>query len=260
VKFICSDAPQETEKTALIYIGGKSSEGAPMRPTEAEQNRLIQGHMGMVAPIAADYRGRKGIPFEEMEAQGMLGLVQAARMWRCEASFPTYAAHKIRSAIKDFIDAWQHLVAIDELDDRDEERIHEWQVWGGFPYEGWNSLPASPEEIMMTYQSVAGQTDALKAAMISLTGRERKMLSAHFLRSPRVGLEQIARDNHVSYYRAVEIIYDAVRKLRDVVEKIERRKTPRHASRRISRAEVIAQKPRIEGVRGAGTSSKGEAA
>jgi RNA polymerase sigma factor (sigma-70 family) len=191
--------------------------------TEAEQNRLIQANMGIVAPIAAEYRGRKGIPFEDLEAQGMVGLVEAARNYDPTAGtkFSSWATHRIRGSIANFVDRWQVFVPLDEFSDIDEEKIHEWQIWGDFPSEGWNMLPATPEQIVEAYQTVAGKSAALSAAFLSLTKRERRMVSARFLQEPPVMLEQIARDHKVSYLRAVKIVYESVKKLRDIVSKIE---------------------------------------
>jgi RNA polymerase sigma factor (sigma-70 family) len=215
------------------------------KPNEAEQNRLIQIHMSMVTKIAADYRGRKGIPFEELEAQGMLGLVMAARMWEPRAKFSTYATDKIRSAIVDFIDRWQHLVLIDEYrdDDADEERIHEWDIWGGIPYEGWTGQLTTPEQFMEAYESVAENTAALEAALMSLSRREKWFIHACCIKKPALTRDQAARDysarhpgKGVSYWGACKILDRATAKLREVVKKIEinSQRPPRHASKRIT--------------------------
>jgi RNA polymerase sigma factor (sigma-70 family) len=207
--------------------------------TEAEQNRLIVENTGLVACIAADYRGQKGIPFEELVAEGMLGLVQAARHFDpSKAKFSAFARHWIRGAIKQLIDRWEVFERLDGAIDPDEDRIHEWQVWGVFPGEGWSSLSATPAEILEIYEEFSDKKEAIEAAFISLIPRERKMVQAHFLRQPRVGLDQIARDHRVSYKRAQEIILGAVKKMRDLVERIENNKSgvsrmgrPRHAAR-----------------------------
>jgi RNA polymerase sigma factor (sigma-70 family) len=225
--------------------------------TEAEQNRLIQDNMGMVAKIAADYRGRKGIPFEEMEAEGMVGLVKAARMWEQRAAFTTYATDKIRSAIVDFIDGWEKFVPIDDLKP-DEEKFYQWQIWGDFPSEGWTSLAASPEEMAEAWEAIAHKTAALEAAFLSLKPRERKMVIAHFIRKPAVPLEQVARDHEVSYKRAVKITYDAVRKLREVIKKIESsRSSPAHASKRIAETRRTLKSSGYSLGRGAGAPIEG---
>jgi len=192
--------------------------------TEGEQNRLVVEYTSLVAPIASQYRGRKGVPFEELEAEGMLGLVMAARMWAPSAKFSTYATHKIRSAIVDFIDRWEQMESLKEFSGEDEERIHEWQIWGIFPSDGWRRLPSTPEDILAIYQDISQKGEAVSAAFLSLDNRSRKMIRAHFLQEPRVGLAQIARDNRVSYYRAVEIVYDAVKKMHEIVSKINVRK------------------------------------
>jgi RNA polymerase sigma factor (sigma-70 family) len=206
--------------------------------TQAEQNRLIIENTGLVACIAADFRGRKGIPFEELVAEGMLGLVQAARNYGQMAKFSTFARNRIRGAIKDLIDRWEVFGHLDVASDKDEDRIHEWQVWSMFPSEGWSNLSSTPAEILEIYEEFSDKKTAIEAAFKSLIPRERKMVLAHFLREPRVGLDQIARDNKVSYWTAVEIVYGAVEKMRDVIERIEHNKSgvgrtgrPPHAAR-----------------------------
>jgi RNA polymerase sigma factor (sigma-70 family) len=192
--------------------------------TEGEQNRLVLEYASLVAPIAAQFRGRKNIPFEDIVAEGMAGLVAAARVWKPTARFSTYATIKIRSAIMDFIDRWERHEPLFEISDVDEERVHEWQIWGIFPADGWKRLPSTPEAICEIYEDIANKTEAVSSAFMSLDNRARKMVRAHFLQAPRVGLAQIARDNGVSYYRAVEIVYDSVKKMRDIVHKIDERR------------------------------------
>lgn len=192
--------------------------------THGEQNRLIQDHVDLVAPIAAEYRGRKGIPFEDLQAQGMLGLVEAARTWLPTAKFSTFATYRIRGSIKNFIDSWQDFVSL-ESDEALEDRVHEWAVWGTIPAEGWNELPADPEQVLGIFEEISGNEAAISSALISLTRRERQMVEAHFLRKPAVRLEQIARDHKLSYYRAIEIVYGAVKKMRDVVHRMKENKS-----------------------------------
>lgn len=192
--------------------------------SEGEQNRLIQDHVELASRLAAGYRGSKNIPFEDIEAQAMLGLVQAARNYDSVLSkFSTHATNRIQWAIGDLIRNWQDAEAL-PVGDELEERVHEWQMWGGFPYEGWHKLPASPEEILELFEDVEGKTLAIENAFRDLKPRERRMISAHFLRTPAVKLESIARDEKISYFRAVEIIYDAMKKLRANVLKQEERR------------------------------------
>lgn len=198
--------------------------------TQGERNRLILENMDLVPPIAANYRGRRGIPFEDLLAEGTAALVVAAGSWNLTAKFPAYADIRVRGAILNFIDRWEDFEQLDEVNRSDEERIHEWAVWGSLPSEGWDKLAATPEEILGVFQDIESKSDAIASALISLTARERRMIEAHFLRQPRVGLEQIARDNRVSYKRAVHIIFDAVRKMRRVIERMDtnsQRQSPR---------------------------------
>ncbi len=184
--------------------------------TEGEQNRLIQENVGLVGPIAAEYREHRSIPYEDIESEGMLGLVRAARGWQQRGKFPAYADKMIRGTILNFVRDWQEVEVLPagyEL----EERVHEWQMWGGFPYEGWTALPTSPEELLEIYQDVEAAPALIENALRDLKPRSRRMITAHFLRTPAVKLEQIARDEKISYYRCVEIVYDAMKKLRDNV-------------------------------------------
>src|SRR3972149_4700977 len=107
--------------------------------SEGEQNRLIIDNTELVSRVASDYRGQKGIPFEELEAEGMLGLVQAARTWVPDAKFTTYATTGIRWAIQNFIARWQKFIPLDVISEEElEDRLHEWQNWGtGRHHDHW---------------------------------------------------------------------------------------------------------------------------
>jgi RNA polymerase sigma factor (sigma-70 family) len=199
--------------------------------TEAEQNRLIIENTRLVAHIAADYRGQ-GVPFSDVLAQGMLGLVQAARNFEPIGKFSAFAADWIRGAMKRLVSGQDAVDPQDGTSEEDEDRVHEWQAWGIVPYETWSSLPlmrdglpATPEKLLELYEEIAEKKDAIEAAFLSLDPRERKMVIAHYLREPRRGLQQIARDHKVSYWTAVHTIYRAVEKMRDVVKRIEENKS-----------------------------------
>lgn len=189
--------------------------------TEGEQNRLIIEHMEMCEPLAAKYRGRKGIPFEELVSQASLALVEAARRWEGRAKFSTFAFKWINEELKGFIERWQEMEQLDLTNDEDENRVHEWMIWGIFPSEGWTSLPATPSEIDDNFERVAYH-GALAAAMLSLSRAERKMIEARYMRDPQVRVEQIARDNKCSYYEATSTLYYAVKKLRETISRIEK--------------------------------------
>jgi RNA polymerase sigma factor (sigma-70 family) len=185
--------------------------------TEGEQNRLILENTGLVPCIAADFRGKKGIPFEDLVAEGMLGLVQAARTFTPIAKFGSFARQRIRGAIMDLIRRYEELDHLDGASDEDEDRIHQWQIWGAFPSEAWTSLTATPYQILEVCQEFSDNKEAVEAAFLSLRPRERKMVHAHFLRQPRIDLEQLARDHKVTYWTAVDIVFGAVEKMRDVI-------------------------------------------
>lgn len=203
-----------------------------LRLSEGEQNRLVVAHMEMVRAIASGFRGKKDIPFEELCSQGTLGLVLAARSYiGAKSQFGTWATIKIRSAIIDFIDGWQEFVSLDGNAKDDEDRVHWWDIWADIPYEGWHKLPATPEEIVAAFDDIVDRREAFNAALLSLSRRDRKMIEARFLRSPRVSIDQIARDNALSYRGATKAIVSALRKMRGIVQTIEtRRPAPVRAS------------------------------
>jgi RNA polymerase sigma factor (sigma-70 family) len=183
---------------------------------EAEQNRLIMASTGLVAPIASDYRGRKGIPFEDLCAEGMVGLIEAARKYKPipGAKFSTYATQRIRGAIIDYIERWRATAPL-EREEEVETRVFE-------PHAAWNDLPATPEQIRILFEETAHRTAAVEAALIGLAPKERRMVEAHFLDEPKIGLAQIARDHGVSYFAAVNTVYRAVKKMRETIERMEK--------------------------------------
>lgn len=193
-----------------------------MTLTEGQQNQLIIDHTKIVVPAVAVFRGRKGIPFEDLISEGMATLVAAARTFDPGrmVKFKTYAERAISFAVRDFINRWQEFEAIDEISVDDEDRIHEWAMWGTLPSEGWTSIRETPEGILGIFEEFSANAGAVTAALISLDPRERKMVEAHFLRQPAVKLEQLARDHKLSYYRTIEIVYGAVKKMRDIVERM----------------------------------------
>ncbi len=182
--------------------------------THAEQNRLIVDHMDLVEPIAAFYRGQKGIAFDELAAEGRVGLVLAARQWNQKASFKTYASHRIHGQIQHFVRDWQPLEAVGLLNAEDEERYYQWQKGRLDPFERWEHLAASPEELRIRFEELAHTRTALSGAMIGLSKRDRAILEARFLREPPQTLESIARYHKISYARTVFLVDRALKRLK----------------------------------------------
>lgn len=209
--------------------------------TEAEQNRLIIENTALVAPIAADYRGSKDIPWDDILSEGTIGLVMAARSWEGRGPFRAYAEKSIRGYILNFIKEWEEYLPFEsDLEDEDEDRVVWWDSWGYVPTEQWTDLPITPELIRMAYEDIRDKTAALKAALLSLTKRERQMVRAAFLQSPAVKLEQIARDHGVSYKRTTNIVYGAIAKMRKVVLGYERNRNSVAPAGALSPPSVVA--------------------
>ena len=185
-------------------------------PTEGEQNRLIIEFMHLVEPIAAGYRGAKNIPFEDLLAEGRVGLVSAARRFQ-HGDFEGYAAVSIRNAIRRFIRNWEEFVSISEkLEDRD---FYEWQVYPDLSLgESWTVLAASPEELTIAFEEANRNTEALQTAIKFLPPKERAMINARFFREPRQSLNSIAREHKMSYWATVKTIYRTLERLKDAVK------------------------------------------
>lgn len=188
-----------------------------MQPlTLAEQNRLITTHTDMVGPIAGMYRGSKSIPFEDLCAQGSLGLVKAGRSWEQKGEFRAWAYICIENAIIDLIRDWEEMETGLIGADEDSDRVFEWSIYKT-PYEGWETLEATPEEIIGAWQELAHARNSLSGALLSLDKRERAVISARFLKDPPQTLESIARDQRISYDATVRTVWRGLRKLKKVL-------------------------------------------
>src|SRR5512139_3752816 len=186
--------------------------------TEGEQNRLIQDNIDLPQEIAARYRGRKSIPFEDLVQTGMVGLVTSARRWRQDGKFVAYAEKIIKFAIVDFIEAWEEYDPIDLNSEETEKLIYEWQNFLFALYENWEADPHSPESLLIKYEEIAKAPESLASAFIGLTPFERKLIAAYFIQEPRRPLEQIARDHRISYMRAGVCIHRALLKMREAIK------------------------------------------
>ena len=185
--------------------------------TEAEQNRLIIGHMHLVEPIAAGYRGAKGIPFEDLVAEGRVGLVKAARRFR-RGDFEDYAATSIRNILRDFIKAWQNLESLD-IEATPERDFYEWKIYPDLALgEDWTSLAATPEGLMSAFEEISGRHEALQAALIFLSKREKQIIHARFFRDPPQELDSIARQHKISYWATVKIIHRTLERLKETIQ------------------------------------------
>ncbi len=186
--------------------------------THAQQNRLIVDHMELVERVAASYRGQKGIPFDELAAEGRVGLVLAARSFKKSFSqFQTWASHCIHGQIQHFIRDWEPIEAVGLLNAEGDERYYEWSIYRT-PYENWDKLAASPEQLKIAWEELRDARNALSGALIGLSKRERAIIVARFLRDPPQKLESIAREHKISYARVVFLINRALKKLKKALD------------------------------------------
>ena len=189
------------------------------RLTLPERHRLIVQNMELVEPIAADYRGRKGIPFEDLVASGREGLVQAAKNYDPDLGrFPTFASFRIRGQIRDFIDAWQHLIPIGDAEEI-ERNFHEWDIWGSAaPYEKWTHLAATPEDLVILFDGINEQQAALAEAWKFLPKMERAVIELRYFRDPPHTLNSIAREFKMPYATMVDFINRTLKRLADEMD------------------------------------------
>src|SRR5690348_16937780 len=111
--------------------------------TDGERNRLIKNHDFLVGEVAAEFRGTRGIPLDDLMAQGMLGLILASKGgYRPESgSFIAYASECIRNEIRGLIRNWQPMVTAHNPDGDTEREFWEWSIWSyAAPYEQWTTL------------------------------------------------------------------------------------------------------------------------
>lgn len=187
-------------------------------PTHAEQNRLITENMSMVEPIAGLHR-TGDVPFDDMVAAGGEGLVKAARTFNPKHSrFTTWAYRHIEQEILNFIRDWRASSAepVGLLNAEGDERHYEWSVYKT-PYEAWDQLAASPEELRIAFEELAHTRNSLEGALIGLSKRDRAIITARFLKEPNQTLESIARDHKISYARVVFLVDRSLKYLKKVL-------------------------------------------
>jgi RNA polymerase sigma factor (sigma-70 family) len=185
--------------------------------THAQQNRLIVDNMSMVEPIAALHRGQKGIPFDDLVAAGREGLVKAVRSAHRAREFTAWTYRCIEQEILNFIRDWEPIETVGLLNAEGDERHYEWSLYRT-PYEAWDKLAASPEDLQIAFETLAHTRNALMGAMIGLSKRDRAIVEARFLRDPPQKLESIAREHKISYARVVFLLDRALKRLKKVVK------------------------------------------
>lgn len=202
--------------------------------TEAERHRRIQQNMGLVATIAADFRGGE-IEFEDLLAIGRVGLVNGADSWRADGGAPLSAwlASEIRSEITHALrrkDSEWYPKEDDEnywpLDGDKIERIYEWGGWGergnaSGICERWTSLDATPEELVERYDELRDRRDKFSAAFMSLTSIQRQLVELVYLQEPQMAITGAAREIGISYWRAVRNMRKALDTMRNVISRME---------------------------------------
>ena len=191
--------------------------------TEAEQNRLILDNMALVALVAGDFRGAD-IEYEDLLAVGREGLVKAARSFSpALGKFPSWATIGIDSAIRDAIRSGNY--AKTESSIFDLEDIAEWGVWGNGGnalaiFERWpDHFDASSECLTELYDEIRDKEEKFSAAFISLSKLQRRLVRLVY--SEGLTVTNAARESRISYLKAWRNLNRALRKMREVILRME---------------------------------------
>lgn len=198
--------------------------------TDAERHRLILSHTYLIPMLASSYRGARGIPFDELEGAGMIGLCEAASDWGEKEDFAKFANVAVRNQIKNFIKAWcappdpddpfsQKVIA----GENSNKKFYEWQIWNDQQYifaisEYWEELIATPIELKEAFDKIKSAGDAIKSATIGFGRRDRDILNARYFTDPPSSIESIARHHKISYARTVFLIDRMLKKIRKILE------------------------------------------
>ncbi len=173
--------------------------------------------MDLVKPIAAVYRGQKGIPIDDLESEGRVGLVLAARSFNKERSqFKTWASHRIHGQIQHFIRDWQEFESLEQYTPDVVEEYFHWSTYRTH-YCDWETLASSPEEIKSRWEELAHTRNSLSGALIGLSKRDRAIIEARFLKDPPQKLESIAREHKISYARVVFLVDRALKRMKKAI-------------------------------------------
>ncbi|HEY6019202.1 MAG TPA: hypothetical protein VIY48_04665 [Candidatus Paceibacterota bacterium] len=190
--------------------------------TEAEKHRLILSNTHLIPMLASGYRGVKGIPFDELEGAGMVGLVEAAHDWNEKEEFVKFAHVSIKNQIRDFIRAWSAPEVFEDTERKPRE-FFTWSTWSDreFIYaiaEHWDDLPASPEDLAIQFEQIKHVGLAVQSAMIGFSRRDKAILNARYFSNPASSIETIARQHKISYARTVFLIDRMLNKIRNILE------------------------------------------
>lgn len=187
--------------------------------TDAERNRLIMANTKLVEPLAAKFRGGD-IPFEELVAEGMKLLVEAAHRWNRTGTFPAFAEKYIKFELLQFVEKWENLVPHHD-DEPNEKAIYEWQNGFSALHEQWDDFdPHIPSNLLEMFEEISERDERLRAALIGLTPFERSVIEFYFLKKgpalkkSRPSLSDVAEEFGISYKKADNTVYRALRKMR----------------------------------------------
>lgn len=158
----------------------------------------------------------------------MVGLVWAASEWPGKDTFAKYANVTICNHIKNYIRDWDSpnpdpLAKPQMAGEGQPEEFYGWQSWSDreFIYaisEYWQDLTSSPLELREAFDRIKLAVQAIKAAQIGFTKRDRDILNARYFSQPQSSIETIARHHKISYARTVFLIDRMLKKIRTILE------------------------------------------
>jgi len=176
-------------------------------------DRLVQAHVRFVAHVAKEFRNR-GVPFEDLVAEGSVGLLKAVGRFDPDAGtrFMTFASFWVRKAILQALVDQPRVVRITRYA-RDRRQASPREVW----IEGLPEAATARTERTATDRLIAKQErQRLRRHILSLSPREQAVLASRYglLGEPALTLGQVGARLGLSRERVRQIEAAAIELLR----------------------------------------------
>lgn|GEM_PF-2236594 len=195
------------------------------RGDREEMARLVAANTGLVIYIAKEYRNR-GVPFEDLVAEGFVGLLEAIARFdpAAGARLTTYAGFWVRKRVLQAVADQSHLIRIPRharergVQARRTHSLDARHLDDGAPHGATLHDPDAPRPIDGLI--LAERRKRLRATFIQLPARERAVLVSRFgLGGDRARtLIEVGAQLGLSHERVRQIEAAALSRLREAIE------------------------------------------
>jgi RNA polymerase primary sigma factor len=198
---------------------------------------LISSNLPYVIHIAKEFRGR-GLPFEDLIAEGCVGLLKAIRGYRAAngTRFMTYATFWVRKQILAAAADQPHTIHVPRYArQHGHDQVRVLRLDGPRTPDGNQSLAdrlRHPDPLPAETLMECERKRLVRREMLRLVTRERAVIAWRYGlggQDPQT-LNEIARRLGLSKERVRQIEVSALARLRAVIAKCPRAKTPAHAA------------------------------